>query len=411
MFRCHSILILFLVLLAYAVKANSNVSLLEEDTVNQRSLVLLFDRDLSAYAGANLVLSVADAYDYTTSYVLENFLQAYRKNSLMRIGALFLDYSVVSYLSTFQHELFGHAYILRKNNIDYDWHVGVNSGYVSYMSDDVYAIAQQEALYLSLAGIESEQILADVLTKKILGHGGVNTADYLLYVSTKSLWNYANSTSSIASQNSEGNDIVGYVTDINKLYGTDVISIQDVKDASQLSLLDPLMWFSLYQVYTNINTYENTKIPLFHFDRFSYLPSVRAILTPFGIETKVMNYFISKDWLTKLSITSGKTGNHASKAIQLEIDGIALTNKLSIDLGIYIWQQPELDLESDSSVAINYNQTAVSKSGFLLSSTAYYAVNQSMQAIVELGYKKQGFVAGYDLDAGFYTRLGVDYNW
>ena len=120
MFRCHSILILFLVLLAYAVKANSNVSLLERDNANQRSLVLLLDRDLSAHVGANLVLSVADAYDYTKSYVLENFLQAYRKNSLMRIGELFLDYSVVSYLSTFQHEVFGHAYILRKNNIDYD---------------------------------------------------------------------------------------------------------------------------------------------------------------------------------------------------------------------------------------------------------------------------------------------------
>ena len=399
-------------MLAYAVKANSSVTLLDRNTSNQTSLVLLFDSDLSAHSGANLVLSAVDGYNYTKSYVLDNFLQDYSKNSLMRIGALFLDYSVVSYLSTFQHELFGHAYILRKNNIDYDWYVGVfDGGYVSYMLDDVNAIAQQEALYLSLAGIEAEQILADVLTKKILGNRRINTADYLLYLSTKSLWNYANTTSSIASQNSEGNDIVGYVTDINKLYGTDVISIKDVKDASQLSLLDPLMWFSLYQVYTNINAYEKIKMPLFNFDRFSYLPSMRAILTPFGIETQVMNYFISTDWLTKLIVTSGKTGNHKSKSIQLEIDGIALTNKLSIDLGIYVWQQPELDLESDVSAAINYNKTAVSKSGFLLSSTSYYAVTQSMQAIVELGYKKQGFVAGYDLDAGFYTRLGVDYNW
>ncbi len=174
-----------------------------------------------------------------------------------------------------------------------------------------------------------------------------------------------------------------------------------------INLINPFLWYSLY---TQFKTYmlegqTQANLPMIRVANFSYLPSMRMTLTPFGPEYHLENYIKYNTVSTLIDISYGdQTFYNDWWGIGLNLKNIYRKNQLSFDLNINTWNQPKLELNNQFSSGFE------NKLGIAGSLRLYYDINgfeMPLSLITELGYKTSGFIQGYALDNSMIFMFGL----
>lgn len=381
----------FLSCSAYAA-ADDNFDNNQTDTTNSYNYQISLDTEKqTAITGADLSMSFIEGYRMADDKITESMDSPWAKIA-MSIPRLIMT----SYVSTFQHEVFGHGAKIRE--IGHGWQVNSytitlgGGGSTSYWRP--INANPQARIAVAVAGTQATEVLSNKVKGRILESDTINPvygAAYFTSSSDQIMYTYLTSY-----KESKGHDVQNYITGMNNVYGANFLTKSKIQTRTALSLLDPFLYYSVYALATG----EDFEYPMIAIgDDWKYLPAFRTIWTPYGIENKWMNYF--KTPYTPLQVNFIQGNNKCGTSWGAEVIADKIINQGSLELGLNLatWKQPKLFF-IDPLKAPNkqgYSGEAMIKLNLTETSAIYSAI----------GYKTAGFRVGYPMKASALIRMGV----
>jgi len=346
------------------------------------------DKNASAFAGADLSTSLIEAYRQ-----VENKLVPNQNLGILASTGLFLSrYLVTQTITTFQHEVYGHGARLR----EFGWKIkGYQIDFGGGGSTSYYRPLRQHPqkdIVVVLGGVQAEEVLANKIKSRIMMHGVINPVYGMAYLnSITGQTQYILATS----YKGRGHDILSYINQMNRIYGRNFLTKSKVKERARLDLLDPFLYFGAYAALTNTN-FEYPMIPI---GDIGYLPGARALLTPYGLESKLINYIRFDDKQIQVNLTHGRNLSRTSGAAEVIVENLRLTDKVSWGFGGTVWRQPKL-------LAANPKLAPIKTGGSIILNSVV-SFNNTYGMTIEGGYKTAGYQVGRPIEATPIIRLGL----
>jgi len=191
--------------------------------------------------------------------------------------------------------------------------------------------------------------------KQILGGDTVNTWQLMSYIAYKRQYQRVEGIESgplVACSTCGATDFQAWAADLNsRRYGaTDIsqyrVTMDDVHRAYNYQLLDPIFWESVFMyakdwIVLGKNETHMPMIPLG--ENVSYLPSLRAYFTPFGVDYFQDNYFRVKGALVNAYWTRGDDKWQKRSGVGVDIDNLRVG---PVTFGLFgaRFVQPPIDL-------------------------------------------------------------------
>ena len=441
-FKVYATTMIFVLMNASPSIAQELPSSINKEPNAQKGLpthaTLYWDYDLSALVGTSVVHSSMEGY---------SLLWPHRGHIINRIAHSVVDGFFSHIVGIMQHEIFGHGFRLRE----------VGFGKVKYgifyaLPGDAAKLMQlkkelppkvfiQKESVIHAGGIESTQVLAQQMTLQCLPQQKITPIrawlflqgiyDGAIYVHEcspdgKILDDISVLARAIEHPDQESdflfsfkdgfaplnlktlhaggylNDIRNYVAKINELYDDpNALSVQTVRNTFYLNLLNPFIAYSAYFIAIEYLLKGNTywQYPMIPLGGFKYLPGMKCIMTPYGLETQLVNYIRYKDIGAQILLSYGQHATQQSYGIGGQCKGIAIHPNWMLGGRFYIWKQPQLFAKDPSS--------APSQTGVMLTLLGEYTPAKYLGIVSQLGYKTQGYVQGEHLDAGPILGLGL----
>ena len=126
-------------------------------------------------------------------------------------------------------------------------------------------------------------------------------------------------------------------------------------------------------------------------------------MTPYGTAVTTDHTIVSHGRVTKVSIGIGDTGAARTWDAGVTSGDVLRRRRLTADASIRLWRQPDLDAPPNAQVM----KTGVLAVGMLRIALPGSVASGRAGALVEAGYKSDGFVRGERLHAGPIVRAGV----
>ncbi len=326
-----------------------------------------------------------------------------------------LDYLSVVFL----HEYFGHGSRYREfdiSNVDYgyDWPPPYGNGGGHASTELTWNdISIQELSAIWTGGVESHLLLNRTLNMQWINGDEIYYRDASLYFwSFQILMKYINDSEENYTNIINENDPQAYVRLLNNNYGISnandfIYTMKDLKNHNRLNAINPFIYLSIYSLLKNYlwdGQVSSFSVPMLKVGKINYLPSYKVELTPFGIEHHLENYFRFVKKTARLDIIRGDNTFHSSwGGLGIMLNNLYSTGKLSADLNINIWNQPQLQL--DNNIINNAKEI-----GSAISIRGYYESDNSslpLSLLAEIGYKSQGYLEGFSLGASPIFMLGI----
>jgi len=382
--------------------------------------VVLIDRDMTPASGAADLVALHRAAAALEDRWLppSRFDESTRLKRAIGIGYRFgkwfgLDLPQDHFLMVVGHEVFGHGARLREigaRRVEYSFDAPIPygaGGAVTSFSGDLL-VTRADALGIDTAGIEAQSVLADRIARHALASGALPYRDGWLYIESR--LDGLRYIRSVSPRSREGHDVRSFLLDFND--GCDPpacapIDAAALKRRALLMLGDPMLayagytWAYAYLVRGRTSA-PAPMIPLPH--DVQYLPALRFEMTPYGTAVTTEHTIVRRGRLTSVSVGVGDTGRR--RAWQIGVGALDLVRFARVhgDLDVAVWQQPMLD------AAPNSQEFAA---GALAAATMHVPLGRSSAAraaaLVEVGYKSDGFVRGERLHAGPSVRVGLTY--
>lgn len=335
------------------------------------------DKWMTARAGADLSYSLLGLYNS-----VENILLRPRDtNLLVYLLKIPLRYIAATEIMIIQHEVFGHGSRARELGIGVKkYEIGFLQGATQYDFASFVDLPLQKRAILSLGGISSTHVLAERIKRSFFAEGDVinpmkgigyivNQVDQITY----SFSNY---------NEGSGHDIKHYMDNMNAIYGNDFLTKDKLKSAAIISAIDPFLLFSLYSFVVD----QDVNIPMFTIEEVRYLPALRSVYTPYGIETQLLNHFTAGDLYGQVNLSYGKNKTGNSYSLETNLYNFWVVNGLVFSIELAIWNQPELFLANPLQVS--------NKLGGAFNLISEYHFTEMIAGMVALGYKTQGYKPG-----------------
>lgn len=347
----------------------------------------------TSFTGADLSLSMIEAYRFVDDKIAPDG-DSDLLNALMLIPRLM----VTQYAVTFQHEVFGHGFRIRevgpgwkvtKYTFDLD---GSGATHFKYNKNS----HSQYMIGVTIAGMEATEVLSNQIKTRMLNLRTINPvygAAYFNAAMDQIGYVYA----SDYKKESTGNDVQDYIKDMNTIYGSGYITSSKLKNRTALSLLDPFLYFSGYALVTG-KDYEYPMIPI---GDWGYLPALKAVFTPYGLESKLINHFKTPGTPFQLNFSQGKHKVGTSWSAELIIDKITEKGNVDIGCNIAIWKQPKL-FYVDPLKAPN-------KIGHSVEVNLKINLDETKAIYTAIGYKTAGFRLGYPVRQAALLRTGLSF--
>jgi hypothetical protein len=382
--------------------------------------VLLIDRDMTPAAGAADVLAVQRLLATFEDSVLpvrlsESTPSRAALGIAYRVGKwAVLDLPQDSFLMVAAHEVFGHGARLREmdaRGIGYEFRApppyGSGNAATSFEDAVLRNASRADRLAIDTAGIEAQNVLADDIALQALARGSF---------SYRSAWLYAQSRvagllyiRSVSPQSEPGHDVAAFLSDFNDGCVPPVctpLESQSLKRRALLMLADPMLAFSAYAFAAAylVQGRPNSPVPMIPLPRgYGYLPSVGFAMTPYGTEWTTEHYIRAGSQLTKVSLRFGDKGAAKPWGLGVRANGIAVRDRVGIDLTADVWRQPPIGASAT---------TAALATGGLAEATVHVAIGNAPRAprfalLGQFGYKSGGFVPGERLRGGALVRVGL----
>ena len=283
---------------------------------------LAADKWMTSRAGADLSLSLIELY----RNIENSIFKVKDTNALMYILKIPLRYIAAAEVVLIQHEVFGHGSRARELGVEVtDYEIGFLQGATFLKYDPTLSL--QKHIVIDLGGISGTHVLGERIKQSFFAEDGViNPVRGIGYILSQ--------TDQIAYSFSEykgsGHDIKNYMDKMNKIYGANFLTKEKIKTAALISAIDPFLFFSLYSFIVD----QDVAIPMFKIGEFNYLPALRSIFTPYGIETKLLNNFTKNNIYGQVNLSYGNNKTSNSYSIETNVYNLWWVNNLSLWYGV-----------------------------------------------------------------------------
>ncbi|MBU1700691.1 MAG: hypothetical protein KJ970_00265 [Candidatus Eisenbacteria bacterium] len=331
---------------------------------------------------------------------------------------LLLDLPLDYFSIVLGHEYYGHGARYRELNIDgihYGFSMpppyGLGGGEASI--DGALPISLHEDLVIWAGGLEVQSLIGRNLSMRWMLTDEINYREASLYFwSWQIMFTYIQDTEEDLFDGTRDNDLRAYTRIINAgaVYtdpDTIIMTVKDLKSKTKINVANPFLYYSLFSILKVYMWDGNSSggISTLKLGGIDYLPSLRAGLTPFGIEYHLENYLRHRNTVSLIDFRIGDQTFHDSwGGLGVFIQNIYEPKPFSFDMHVDIWNQPEIQLRS--------NPTAHRGGGMggAFSVRGHYNLSDSkhpLSAALEIGYKSIGFLEGYNLDASPILLIGL----
>ena len=368
----------------------------DTDTTQQnKSYLYEFSMDAekqTAFTGADLTMSIIEGYRQLDDTIAPGTDSPWI-NALMVIPRIM----VTNYATTFQHEVFGHGARIREAG----WRVKSykfnfdGSGSTSFRYNT--KAHPQYMIATSVAGMQATEVLSNKIKSRYVDSGSINPvygAAYLMSAGDQLTYVYMTNY-----KENSGHDVQGYITNMNKVYGTNYMSRSKIRSHTAISLLDPFLYFSAYALATG----EDFEYPMIPLGDWKYLPAFREIFTPYGLENKFINHFKAPSTPLQLNFIQGSNKRGTSWGAELIVDRIFENGNLDVGFNIATWKQPKLFATNPL--------TAPKKQGYSGEGNIRLNLNETSAIYTAIGYKTSGFRVGYPMKASALLRAGIAFKF
>jgi len=375
----------------------------QTETSVPRTLGLTLDRYYSPAVGSELVLSLLHGVQ-----TLEDRWLSPKQNDtslqpvLSRIGQFAIEGLLWNTATTAQHEIFGHGFRAREFHMPAHYRVNIGGGgRIRFPVANYNQLSYHERAAFNAGGMEANSRLAKDLRDQWLSHSHMDMREAHVYLNAsldQTLYmrdTFKKDKNAMAS----GHDVASYIAEVNSWHGASVLTNDKLKHRALLDLLDPYLFYSLYSVghYLHDGT-QSFEYPMISLGDYQYLPALRMIPAPYGIEYQWMNFVKGPDYDIQAGLRAGKTGNLGSHTLDLELNRIFSSDILFLDLKSSLWRQPKLFTASAA--------TTKAHMGAALSMVARYRMTQSVEFSGQAGYKTTGYMPGEILKHTPILRVG-----
>lgn len=396
------------------------------DSSPSEHLTLAFDPVLTARTGAENIIGVhagltraEDRFIGTRWFSEEGVLGKTGGIVCRSAKYVLIDLPVDIFSVVFAHEYFGHGARFREQDwgkVEYSFDApppyGEGGGFAAG-TDTRGWHSYHELLALYSGGFEAQSEINRRLTLRWMSKREIRYREAALYFwSFQFMFGYIWETNEDLDANERGYDPAEYLRLINHhagYYDVDdwLMDVRDLKSRAALNLANP---FLLYVLFAQLKTYlwdgnNSSGFPVFHVKGTDYLPCLRMGLTPFGPEYHLENFLRAGDKVLLVDLRIGdQTFYESWGGIGLYVQNICGNRRLSVDLDLDVWNQPEIEVGGDS---------ITSKGGGLgaaFSVRSHYGIigaQSPISAVVELGYKSAGYLEGRVSDSGPIIMFGI----
>lgn len=414
------------------------------------------DRYLSSYTSSKFLSNIYYGYDYLFTY-LYGFIPD-NTNTLIfkRLSITYFNMEFAKLVTLLNHEWFGHGFRLREFGIKqkyailpYGYHfVGYGIPFFYGLSITGYAVPKdinninqrkdefskeellQKEITIWLGGLEAEDVLRTQTLSNCLSNKYMNSKDAWFYLksffSKKSYIGnshqspipdqaYLKDINELAEKGplkimrnggfNKLHDVNNYVKKLCIFYDNDyAITTDELKKFNLLELIDPFFYFSMYQIW-NYLIFGNTRLnyPMIPIWKISYLPAYKLIMTPYGLENQIINYFRCYNVSGRFLVNFGgvEVANKKYWGIGLDLNLIKINKCVNLGGNIYLWNQPELFKDPKKSK---------NKYGTLVNISSRFNIIRHLSLDFNIGYKTKGYIQGHMLDRGVIIGAGLIYH-
>lgn len=386
---------------------------------------LAADENFSCEAGAYNLLSLHSFFRAGRSAFLKNSLTpeatfagktagvSYRAGKTVFVDNVFDHYARIT-----QHQFFGHGaryrefgYTKSVYTLDAPFPYDNGDGSAEPGSPDPGRVyTAHESLACAAAGFEANTVLSRMMIKGWLGAGHIETGEtFLFFLSCNDLYGCVLRTKT-RKEEPGGNDVNNYLYLLNTGEGRDGgyrLTVNDLKSASAVNLLQPFQYLSLYAfLYKYLWTGEEyCGIPMIGVCGAGYLPSLRLGLTPFGPEYRLDNYFARTGKTADVYFRYGDPAFHDFSGCGIAVEELAGGEYLSLGAGLDFWDQPPLVLGGDRAEEKGGRSGSAFSGTFIIKPAG---PRGAVYLMLQLGYKTAGYLEGEQLDEGIIARLGLN---
>ncbi len=390
-------------------------------------LNLLFDPKLTMRSGAETVISIHNGVSWAKDKLIgirwfsEDGFWGKTGGIMGRLTKwILIDLPLDYFPVHFTHEYFGHGSRYREMDFDIvDYNFGIPPPYgggsgsangrkISRMQSD------HEMLALYSGGLEVQSVMNQRLKLRSIVSRKIQYWEAFLYFNAfVGTYSYFHDTHNDLEANKSGWDVAEYLRRINHHAGFSdsdnlQMDVKGLKSRNMISLADPFFWYTVRCFKTYLvdgSDYHN--IPMIQIRGIDYLPSLRLGLTPFGPEYHLENFLLINNKAFLINLRIGDQAFHKSwGGLGLSIQNIYENKRLSLDMNLDIWKQPEIEIGGDSITSKGGGVgTAFSFRGHY----DFTGSKDSIAAVVELGYKSPGFLEGYVLDSSLVFMFGMGF--
>ncbi|MGD2295147.1 MAG: hypothetical protein PVF22_04850 [Candidatus Aminicenantes bacterium] len=390
--------------------------------------LVVTDDTQSSLVGANNLLSLHRwIYGIENRYLKPSWTEekTFIKKTLGIVYRLsrtvFLDNVVDHMAFLFQHEVFGHGARYR----EFGYTDNTYSLHPVYPYGDAKGWARRgrmepgrkvtihERLAMVSGGSEANTLFSSLLRRNWLIRGHIHHRESILYLLT------GNDLAAYILRTKHGlrksglNDVLNYLSLLNAQHGyvqeEDYrISLDDLAQHAWLNLLNPFLYFSLYNYFVSYlwAGQEESSLPMIRLGNVKYLPAFRIGLAPFGPEIYFEHFFKTGQRWMSLYFRRGKPTFASFWGAGLSVGNLLRVGHFTLEGRLDVWHQPSLLLGGER---VSEGQRGL---GGALMATVFYRFSPGqspLNLIAQLGYKTDGFLAGERLDKGFYARVGISF--
>jgi hypothetical protein len=370
---------------------------------------VLIDPEMSPAAGATVTLAVGRALAQAEDRVVP--LRLFEEKGKLRRGAnagyrlaklLLFDQPQENWLRVANHEVFGHGGRIRElfpgGHISYELPApppyGHGGGATFFEYTRIPTV--EEALAITVGGMEANEVLGAVLAKDALTAGDWHYRDARRYLySEYDTIRYIGGVNDLEPEGHDVGDFLRIYNDVAIQEKQKTLSARTLRRRVLVSFVNPLIVYSYYSTYVSYVWSGNSRapVPMLHFGATRYLPMARFQLTPFGTEWTIDNTFVRNGRFADATLYLGHTIGARTWGIGLQSTRIATIKHWTFDGHTVVWRQPDWGGE----IAV----TARRDIPRLRHGT------HTIAFVVQGGIKGAGFLAGEPIHQGGFARVGA----
>lgn len=384
--------------------------------------IVALDKNITAQVGSqNLLTLHRIIYTSSAKYIPDTLF--HEKTFWRKLGGMayrgskmvLLEQPIDQFLKLTNHEVFGHGGRFREMeykdisyNMKLDFPYGVGGGFSAAWSTSITA-SVHERIAISIGGIEANKILADNITIQALLNDKLHYRQAMLYYySQNNLFYYLLHTSQ-GKGPGRGNDMIGFMNMVNSYYSfksNERYTINQLSNQSFVAFANPMQFYAIYALYVKylFQGKPTMEIPMIKMGRVKYLPALNFSLSPFGSQYHLVNYLRYQKQLFVADVHLGD--NTFNTFYGMGIKGFNIINRKIVTVNAHydVWNQPELELETRSSIVKPNQWGQAFKIDCIVKPFKRY---EGTGLFFQVGYKTKGFMAGEQLSASPIMRAGL----